>query len=316
MTTSQQCSLPEKGLGHLDESYGDGDGGPKATKGSDFKTVVFPQSIFAIAGVMSAAAPVAVAEDDELPGWWEVARRVPLMLAWVWLHLLVEDIANQRLEGAIIEDSNNKPWRPLPSKRITPEEARRWLLMAIPVAVGASAWLGALRSSLCLMVLVWMYNDLDGSGSDIWLRNALNAGGLMCFSWGALAVLAQGEGQLQRRAYEWILLTGAVVMTTVHAQDFPDLEGDMARGRRTIPLLHGEGPARGSLAVMVVAWSIACPAFWGAALWSWAGPLSIGCAMAVLTLMRWGQWWDEVVWKLWCLWAASLYLLPMFAEAA
>ncbi|KAL2752367.1 hypothetical protein ACRALDRAFT_2064690, partial [Sodiomyces alcalophilus JCM 7366] len=243
---------------------------------SDFKTVVFPQSIFAVAGVMSAAAaPVVVGER---PGMLEVARRIPLMLAWVWLNLLVEDIANQRLEGAIIEDATNKPWRPLPSKRITPEDARRWLLVAIPAAVGTGAWLGALQPSLCLMTLVWMYNDLDGSGSDIWLRNALNAGGLMCFSWGALAVLARGE--LQRRAYEWILMTGAVVLTTVHAQDFPDLEGDMARGRKTVPLLHGEGVARGSLAAMVVAWSIACPAFWGAVSWSWAGPLSIGATMA------------------------------------
>lgn len=230
------------------------------------------------------------------------------MLVWIWLNLLVEDIANQRLEGSIAEDTVNKPWRPLPSRRLTPEQARDWLVVAIVTAVGLSILLGGYTASITLMLFIWMYNDLDGSNSGILIRNALNAGGLMCFSWGALATLSGGE--LLPRAFTWILVTGAIIMTTVHAQDLPDIEGDMARGRLTVPILYGETAARVSLAAMVMFWSVACPLFWHVSPWGWAALTSIGSAMSVLALQKRGQWWDEVVWKLWCLWIAALYLLP------
>ncbi|RFU74505.1 prenyltransferase [Trichoderma arundinaceum] len=243
---------------------------------------------------------------------WEVAFRVPLMLAWIWLNLLVEDIANQRLAGSIIEDEVNKPWRPLPSHRLTQEQARDWLIVAIAAAVGSSIFLGGYTASVTLMLFIWMYNDLDGSNSGIWIRNALNAGGLMCFSWGALATLS--GGQLLPRAFTWILVTGAIIMTTVHAQDLPDIEGDMARGRLTVPLLYGETAARVSLAAMVMFWSVVCPLFWDASAWGWAASTSIGSVMSVLALQKRGQQCDEVVWKLWCLWIAALYLLPALGK--
>lgn len=247
------------------------------------------------------------------------------MVGWIWLNLLVENISNQRPIAAIVEDTANKPWRPLPAGRLTREEAQDWLMMAIPVAVGTSMTLGAFKPSICLMTLVWMYNDLEGSSSDIWLRNLLNAGGLMCFSWGALSVMAKdqldwpltttADGVLSNEAYKWMAITGAVIMTTVHAQDMPDVEGDMARGRKTVPLLYGEWWARGSLAVMVLFWSVVCPGNWhGMPGWSWIAPAAVGIAIAALSLSRRGQAVDELAWKLWCLWAATLYLLPLFSS--
>ncbi|KAL6901606.1 UbiA prenyltransferase family domain-containing protein [Trichoderma evansii] len=280
---------------------------------SDFKTVIFPQSIFAITAVLSTARlTTAELSEDVSTRAWQVASRIPLMLAWIWLNLLVEDMANQRLEGSIIEDTVNKPWRPLPSHRLTANQARDWLIIAIVVAVGSSLVLGGYTASVTLMLFIWMYNDLDGSNGDIWIRNALNASGLMCFSWGALATLSGGE--LSSRACTWILVTGAIIMTTVHAQDLPDIEGDKARGRLTVPLLYGETTARVSLSIMVMLWSVACPLFWDASAWGWAVSTSIGSAMSVLALQKRGQWWDEVVWKLWCLWIAALYLLPALGK--
>ncbi|KAH6605225.1 hypothetical protein Trco_006932 [Trichoderma cornu-damae] len=281
---------------------------------SDFKTVVLPQSIFAITAALSTAKLTTADLDGGVSTHvWEAAFRVPLMLAWIWLNLLVEDIANQRLGGSIVEDAVNKPWRPLPSHRLTPEQARDWLIVAIAATVGSSLLLlGGYTASVTLMLFIWMYNDLDGSNSGIWIRNALNAGGLMCFSWGALATLSGGE--LLPRAFSWILVTGAIIMTTVHAQDLPDIEGDMARGRLTVPLVYGEAAARLSLAATVMFWSAVCPLFWDASAWGWAASTGIGSVMSVLALQRRGQQWDEVVWKLWCLWIAALYLLPAFGK--
>nr|WBQ21653.1 hypothetical protein [Stachybotrys sp.] len=189
---------------------------------SDFKTVIVPQSLFAFALAWN------ITRGDNFVA---LVSRLPHVVGWIWVHLAVEDLANQRLPAAIVEDHVNKPWRPLPSGRITQEEARVWLLAGICTALGLSAMMGALLPSLSLMTSIWMYNDLDGSSSGPFLRNALNAAGLMCFSFGGLLVLVQTD--LTTMSYAWILFTGLVICTTVHAQDLPDKEGDKARNRQS-----------------------------------------------------------------------------------
>lgn len=59
---------------------------------SDFKTVIFPQSIFAIAVALSGAA----VSPRPYSGTYisAVLLRVPHMVAWIWIHLLVENLAN------------------------------------------------------------------------------------------------------------------------------------------------------------------------------------------------------------------------------
>lgn len=292
---------------------------------------MFPQTIFALSGIVSAAS---LTERGALT-LAQIAPRVPCMFLWIWVNLLVEDIANQRHESAIVEDGVNKPWRPLPSGRLSRREARNLMMAAMPAALALSLYLGAFQPSICLMAFVYMYNDLEGSSSDIWLRNVLNAAGLMCFSWGALSVLAKPEGwgpvkegggilaktilsatdgKLTERAYVWILVTGAVITTTVHAQDMPDVEGDALRGRSTVPLKYGQAWARWSLAVMVLFWSAICPTFFPAMPWyAWVAPTAIGLTMSVLSILNRGLRCDELVWKLWCLWVTTIYLLPVFS---
>lgn len=248
------------------------------------------------------------------------------VLAWIWLHLLVEDIANQRDKGSVIEDRLNKPWRPLPSGRLTSHEAQSWLRVATVLAVLWAAATESLLASLSLIVLVWMYNDLGGSGCGIFFRNALNAGGLMCFSWGSVLVLSKGK--LLEQGSMWILITGAVILTTVHAQDLPGMEGDAARGRRTVALVYGEAATRMSLVVMVLIWSALCPwLWWGVASRdeSWGTirivllslPVVTGGLIGALTLLSGKsskpQILDKIVWKLWCAWITCLYLLPLVA---
>ncbi|KAH7313890.1 UbiA prenyltransferase family [Stachybotrys elegans] len=279
---------------------------------SDYKTILLPQATFAISAAVSGAQLTTTWSEDG--GGGLDAVRLAQMLAWIWVNLLVEDIANQRLEDAIAEDQINKPWRPLPAGRLTPEEARDWLMASIVMSVAVSAAMGALTPTLSLLPMVWMYNDLHGSSSGFLIRNILNGCGLMNFSWGSLHVLAGGE--LLPRGVAWIAMTGSIVMTTIHAQDLPDQEGDKARGRRTIPLTLGQRAARWSLVVTVLFWSLAAPVFWGASLqggggcW-WVSVPAVGSAMVWLAVQRWGQEWDEVVWKLWCLWMAMIYALPV-----
>ncbi|OLN88076.1 hypothetical protein CCHL11_00230 [Colletotrichum chlorophyti] len=274
---------------------------------SDIKTVLAPQIIF----ILSIALSRKSLTTAENPTSSEAVRRLPLAIMWIWLHLIVCGISNQRLADSIIEDELNKPWRPLAAKRLTPEHAQKLLLAIIPLVACASVLLGGFKPTLMMMTLIWMYNDLDGSSINIWARNFINMGGIMCFSAGSLEVLSGGE--LLPRTWAWIGLTGAVIATTVQALDIPDMEGDRARGRQTIPLIYGENVTRGGLAVMVMLSSIACSVFWELDPVYWTAPLGVGILMAVLTVLRRDQKSDDVVAKLWCLWMSVLYALPLFA---
>jgi 4-hydroxybenzoate polyprenyltransferase len=285
------------------------------TKG-DFKSVVGPQGIFAISvafsGTMlkSSVTPMATAQ---------MAMRVPLMLFWLWLHLLVEDITNQRLPSSIAEDSINKPWRPLPSGRISTQESQRLLRTLVPLTAIFSNWMGSFAPSVTFMMLVWLYNDLDCANAGPLIRNLTNAAGLACFGWGAVSVLVGLDANVdwEMSLRPWVLLTSMVTMTTIHAQDFPDMPGDRARGRKTVPLVYGEEWARAGLAVMAIVWSILCLSFWcvtSAAVW--VTILALGGTMAVATVQRWGQSWDERVWQLWCGWMMLIYFLPCFSTLA
>ncbi|OHW99273.1 prenyltransferase [Colletotrichum incanum] len=294
----ERMNLVQRGVFHLKTLY--------LFTRSDVKTVLAPQIIFIISAVLSCKPLTTV--HHKTAG--EAVQRLPLAILWIWLNLIVCGISNQRLENSVIEDELNKPWRPLAAKRLTPGQAQRLLLGMIPLTVGVSAALGGVKPTLLMMTLLWMYNDLDGSSINIWARNAINTGGIMCFSAGSLEVLSRGE--LLPKSWAWIGLTGAAIATTVQALDFPDMEGDKARGRKTIPLLYGENVARGGLAAMVLMWSIVCPMFWELRLVFWTAPVGVGILMAALTILRRDEKSDDVVAKLWCLWMSVLYILPLF----
>lgn len=143
----------------------------------------------------------------------------------------------------------------------------------------------------------------------------MNAGGLVSFSAGVTAITA-GPLQYTKLAggpLGWLLLTGFVIFTTVHAQDFPDIEGDAARGRATMPLLYGQTASRISLAVGVLVWSVVCPAYWQLGLLGYLLPITVGGMQAVITCFYRSQVADEIVWKLWCGWFGIIYLLPLFS---
>lgn len=249
-----------------------------------------------------------------------MAKRLPLTVLWLFINCLIFDIANQSQADSVLEDSINKPWRPIPSGRITAAKARSWLLGTIFLSMALSYWLDALSPMTMLNVLFWMYNDLEGSSGDAFLRNILNAGGFMCFGWGALSVLAGGQGQLLPHGYFWLMVTGAIVLTSVHVQDLPDLEGDKARDRKTFPIKYGETIARWSNFVIVLFWSIVEPLFWTSSpnrhtsLLIWLAPVGLGVTLIVMAVMRLGQKWDALVFKLWCLWLMTIYLSPAMAS--
>lgn len=62
-------------------------------------------------------------------------------------------------------------------------------------------------------------------------------------------------------AFHGILLSATVFMTTIHAQDFEDVEGDLKVGRRTLPIVF-PWLARYSMLIGLPAWSLVVSFLW------------------------------------------------------
>lgn len=279
---------------------------------SDIKTVVGPQVAFGLVSAFSGSRLT----TNPSPNGLEIATRLPQLILWIWSTLLVHTISNQRLASSVVEDSANKPWRPLPTRRLTPAEARRLLLSLIPIVVLTSFLLGGwdgMQATIALQMFSYMYNDLGGANESFIIRNTLNACGLTCFSVGAGTVatgIAAGHS-LNQRAYIWMALLAGVVTSTVHTQDLADEEGDRVRGRKTIPLIYGEEVARWSIAIAVVAWSVVCPAFWRLTLLGYLPPLAVGGTLSMRVVCFQNIRADEISWQIWCAWMIVMYFLPL-----
>ena len=278
------------------------------TTRSDLKSIVIPETAFGIFSALSGP----ILTTNQSPRFLTILGRLPMVILWNWINVVVFDLANQRLPSSVLEDSVNKPWRPLPSGRINAVQARRLLLGVLPVVFLITLYIGGMEETVAMMVLTWMYNDLGGADENYVVRNLINCFGFMCYSSGATLV-ACGFGQytLNSQAYPWLAMVGGIVLTTLQMQDMSDQEGDRTRGRGTIPLVLGDGVARWTIAVPVTIWSLACPIFWEIHPYAFIAPLVLGGAVGLRILLLRSVDADKVTWKFWNLWISCLYLLPL-----
>ncbi|KAL1937899.1 hypothetical protein VTO73DRAFT_12792 [Trametes versicolor] len=212
---------------------------------SDLKTTVGPVSSLAIA-----SAPVAG------------PLRVPHVVFWVWLHVLQFDLANQCMDPE--EDAQNKRERPLPAKRIALAQARflRWAI--VPVCLRFSALYSAetVYASFALAFLTLLYNELTAHRRHWAIRNLVNAIGFASFEVGATLVAGANPTRLDGIALCSVLASTGIFATTIHTQDFKDVDGDRAIGRQTIPIVFGTA-ARWTVIVPLVLWSVGLSVLWG-----------------------------------------------------
>lgn len=201
---------------------------------SDLKTIVFQSSIFGRVGTI--AGPPITTEPLSLSF---VLRRGPVVILWTWSTLLPFHINNQNHRDAITEDAVNKPWRPLPLKRISTTTAHCLMIGLSMANVLVSYYLGALNQYIVLIVLRIWYNRLGGADRSCFEKNLINSLGCTPFITGALAVALDSNSTgifFGSLSVPWFATIATIIFTTVHAQDLADMEGDAARGRRTVPL--------------------------------------------------------------------------------
>lgn len=253
---------------------------------SDFITLVIPAATFGLFGAIA---------NPEFHGMLVV--RTGQALLFVWTNLLVFNLANQGTEAAVLEDKINKPWRPIPSGRITIDQTITLLLCCIPLVLGLSWCMDVGVESSLLIHLTWIYNQ--GGGEHWFVRNVILSAAFGLFNSGS----ARLTGYIN---YEWTALVSVVILTTMQVQDLKDQDGDRLRGRKTLPLVIGD-VARWTVAVPLVLWSIVCPWFLGCTIW---GYVMAGSGIVVAMRVLWSEE-DKLTWKCWAGWLILLYALPV-----
>ncbi|PYH97895.1 hypothetical protein BO71DRAFT_406542 [Aspergillus ellipticus CBS 707.79] len=276
----------------------------------DFKTFVLPETVFGICAALSGP----LLTPNPTPHLVDVLARIPVVILWNWLNLLVFNLSNQRYPSSVAEDQINRPWRPLPAGRISIIQTRHLLLLAIPVVFGLTVYLGAWEETALLYIFNWVYNDIGGGDDGYILRNVLLALAFSQYHKGSLRVGSRAGFDILPRTWGWIAITSALIGTTMHIQDIKDQEGDRAKGRRTVPLVLGDGLARWSVAVPVVVWSVACPLFWGVGMLGYLLPVGVGGAIAGRILLLRERRADKRTWKMWTAWTAFIWMMPLVRD--
>ena len=279
---------------------------------SDFKTILIPSFVFGIANALAAHA-------YQLPVLYHVNstdlfRKSPFVLLWIWLNLLPFNINNQRTSSAIAEDTINKPWRPIPSGRLSSDQAKYIMLSFYIFAQLFSLFIsGGLRQGICLLFLGIWYNNLGGADGHYLIRNSTNALGFLCFISGAMEVALGTSLPLSgsSRMVNWFGVIAGIVLTTVHTQDMYDQEGDALRRRSTVPLDLGDATARWTIAVPMVAWGTLCPMFWGANFAAHALSLAMATSVGIRSVAYRNVSSDRKTFLIWNIWLSFVYILPL-----
>ncbi|OJT05251.1 hypothetical protein TRAPUB_3958 [Trametes pubescens] len=209
--------------------------------------------------------------------------RIPHVVFWVWLHVLQFDLANQCMDPE--EDAQNKRDRPLPAKRITLAQARflRWAIVPVCLRLSALYSVQTVYASAALIFLTLLYNELTAHRRHWVIRNVVNALGFTSFEVGATLVASADPTRLDGIALWSVLASTGIFATTIHTQDFKDVDGDRAIGRQTIPIVFGSA-ARWTVIVPLVLWSVGLSVFWGLSVVAGAAVTVLAVHVGVLYL--------------------------------
>ena len=146
------------------------------------------------------------------------------------------------------------------------------------------------------------YNECGGAGSHWLIRNGLNAIGYALAEAGATLVtctsppcswidlgllvvsesnicasIGRNESEADGTMWISVAMSAGIILTTIHTQDYKDIQGDIAAGRVTLPIAYPMC-SRAVTAFLLVAWS------WGISR-TWLLDDATAAVMGVLSLV-------------------------------
>ncbi|KAJ5690743.1 hypothetical protein N7462_005135 [Penicillium macrosclerotiorum] len=285
---------------------------------TDIETVILPCTVLGISNIL-AQSPVILDE------WLHIFKRTLTVVIWLWVNLVPLTISNQRGPASILEDSANKPWRPLPSRRITPHQAKRVMLAFYVVSqIYSRMYSGGGLQSFGLAILGTWYNRFEGGEHHPLLRNFINALGYLCFTSGVVEIALGDTKHQHHRSLDsgeyighmdspklWPAVITGIIVSTMHIQDMYDQEGDALRGRKTLPLVIGDKATRRSLAIAMVLWGIICPILAQVEDLVFLASCLLTFSIAFRTLTWRDPASDKITYRVWNIWASLVFIMPL-----
>ncbi|KAG2064925.1 hypothetical protein BDR04DRAFT_1083782 [Suillus decipiens] len=261
---------------------------------SDFKAMISPAMIFT----------TVVSPRHNLLG-------LSCVFFWLWLHLFQFNASNQSYSAD--EDVLNKPWRPVPSGRISVKDCRalRWGLLLFCLSFSSLFSLNIAIASGVYAVLVVMHDDFHLSHHPVF-KNLCNAGGYMMYELGFLLILSRGS-LLDVTSMKALSCSALVILLTVHAQDFADVNGDRTSGRRTLPIVAPEGSRIYMLCARPL-FSFALASFWSLGPFSTIFFVSMGSWVGIRYFFFRNEVCDQSSYRLYNIWLMGVHLLPANAR--
>lgn len=90
-----------------------------------------------------------------------------------------------------------------------------------------------------------------------------------------------------------------------------DQPGDSAAGRKTVPLVIGDGPARWTIAIAMAVWSWVGPVYWGSAAIGYFAPVTLGLLVGFRPVVKKSVEEDRMTFRIYNAWLVIFYVLPL-----
>lgn len=226
---------------------------------------------------------------------------------WLWFQLLHFNVSNQSYSAD--EDVLNKPWRPVPSGRISVKDCRalRWGLMVFCLSFSSLFSLNVAMTSGVFTMFLVMHEDFHLSHHPIF-KNLCNAGGYAANELGSLLILSRGSS-LNRTSINALSCSALVILLTIHAQDFADVIGDRTSGRRSLPIVAPKGSRIYMLCALPL-FSFALASFWSLGPFSTVLFVSMGFLVGIRYFFFRDEMSDQSSYRLYNIWLIGVHLLP------
>ncbi|KAL4262833.1 UbiA prenyltransferase [Pleurotus pulmonarius] len=258
---------------------------------TDIKTIFLPVMIFAFATV-------------PINSLWSFIQ----CCFWTWIHLLLCNVSNQSRSRQ--EDALNHPWRPLPNGRVTEQQAvlLRYACIIGCMLLSATYSLTMLGITASLVVITILYDDLGLAGHCLG-KSLCNIGGYTAFELGATKMIGNGH-ELGDVTSQALAISSLVIFTTIHAQDFADVDGDLAIGRTTLPI-YAPQLSRVAILVLPCTWSMFVGWFWGVGPGTYAALVSIGSYVGLQFYLFRNVDADKKSYRQFNVWLLLIHLMPL-----
>ncbi|MBP2478490.1 4-hydroxybenzoate polyprenyltransferase [Crossiella equi] len=172
------------------------------------------------------------------------------LVGWVlsFLYTYVFDAGNQARGG--LEDSINKPWRPVPAGLVTEQGLRVRYVVGNLLYAFLAWWFNVLEWALLWQVSMIALNRFQGRWYIISKQITMQAGVVAMFAiaWAAVE-------PVNSLTWQWIFFAGVPYVFPLIMEDLRDVKGDGVIGRRTPISVFGERPVR----IWCAAWTFCLP---------------------------------------------------------